>query len=230
MRGQLFTTDFLVSALLITVALGLYVHSTEFSLAAFPSEDPDAALLSSVLLGQVRVQALDSVRMTQSGCSGQASGQAWCYPLLPSDGPVASRFSDSDAEPSGALSIVLEDGVPLGPAHATAADLQSAGAGRFSDRFDASSGQHYLLFSSSDGSSPASNGKSYSLVYVLVPPGMSRSGFCVHDSVSGTPDRVVQDNCAALSSCPAVSAVERRISCGTARCVFSVRICSGVSG
>ncbi len=230
MRGQLFSTDFLVSVLLITVTLGLFVHSTEFSLAAFPSEDPDAALFSSALLGQVRTLALDPARISQSGCNGQASGKAWCYPLLPTDGAVASRFYDSDADPGGSLSVVLEDGVPLGPAHAAAVDVQSTGSGLFSDRFDATSGVHYLLFSSSDGTSPASNGKSYSLAYVLVPPGNSRSGFCVHESVSGTPDRVVQDNCGTQSTCPAVSAVERRLSCGTARCVFSVRICSGVSG
>jgi len=226
----LFSTDFLVSVLLITVTLGLFMHSVEFSLASFPRPSSDAFLLSSALLSQARTQALDPARMSQSGCGGQAGEQAWCYPLLPADGPITSRFSDSIERPQGALSYVLEDGVPLGPGHAEAAVIRSAGAGRFSDRSDASANQHYLLFSSSDGSSPATNGRAYALVYVGVPPGMSSDGFCVYQSVAENPARTVQDNCATLASCPAVLAVERRIACGSASCAFSVRTCSEVYG
>ncbi|MBI2446167.1 hypothetical protein HYV43_07300 [Candidatus Micrarchaeota archaeon] len=230
MRGQLFSTDFLVSVLVITVALGLFVHSMEFSIRAFPADAPDASLLSSALLEHSQPLALDPARMTQSGCGGQATGLAWCYALQESDGPVSTRFYDSDAVPAGSLSVVYENGVPLGPAHAEAADVQALGGGRFTDRFAASSGQHYLLFSSSDGSAPASNGKAYVLVYVRVPVGMDRAGdFCVYQSV-GSPARTVQDGCTAMRQCPALASTERLVACGSSRCSFSVRVCQGASG
>lgn len=231
MRGQLFSTDFLVSVLVITVALGLFVHALEFSSLAFPGQGSSVPLLSSALLSQRHVLALDPARMVQGGaCGGKAVGLAWCYPLQDSDGSLASRYFDSDAEPFGALSVVYENGQPLGSAHASASDVQTQGAGRFSDFFDAASGQHYVLFSSSDGSSPAQNGRSYRLEYVTVPPGLARSSdFCVHQSVAGFPSRVVQDNCPRLQ-CSAVSALERQVACGVRRCTYSVRACGGSSG
>jgi len=230
-RGQLFSTDFLVSVLVITVALGVFVHALEFSVRGFPGESSSAPLLSSALLGQRQVLVLDSNRFVQGvSCGGKATGLAWCYPLQASDGPVASRYFDSDADASGALSVVYENGVPLGPAHALPTDVQTLGAGRFSDWFDVASGQHYVLFSSTDGSSPAENGRAYVLEYVTLPPGFLRGGdFCVHQSVSGFPVRLVQDNCARLS-CPSVAVSERRVACGSSRCVFSVRTCGGTSG
>ncbi len=228
MRGQLFSTDFLVSVLVITVALGLFVHALEFSVRAFPAEGSSAPLLSSALLSQRHALMMDSSRMVQgAACGGKATALAWCYPLQASDGPVASRYYDSDADASGALSVVYENGVPMGPGHAPAAQVQSGGAGRFTDWFDASSGQHYVLFSSSDASSPAENGRAYVLEYVRLPPGMQRDGdFCVHQSVTGFPARVIQDNCARLQ-CPAIGAVQRGVNCGNQFCTVSVRVCGG---
>lgn|GEM_PF-2791072 len=231
MRGQLFSTDFLVSVLVITVALGVFVHALEFSVRGFPAEASSAPLLSSALLAQRHVLALDPTRIVQGGgaCGGKATALAWCYPLEASDGPIASRYSDSDAHASGAFSVVYENGVPLGPGHASVGDLQTHGAGRFSDWFDAASGQHYVLFSSTDASSPAQNGRGYALEYVTLPPGFSRDAdFCVHQSVLTFPTRLVQDNCRRLT-CAALAGSERLVVCGSARCAFSVRVCGGAS-
>lgn len=54
--------------------------------------------------------------------------------------------------------VVLEDGRPLGPAHAPHDEVRQLGGGRFSHWAG------YLLFSTSDGSDPRSNGRTYTLV------------------------------------------------------------------
>lgn len=59
------------------------------------------------------------------------------------DGAYASRL------------ILLEDGKPLGPAHTQHADIRKLGDGRFSHW------THALWFSSSDGTDPGTNGRSY---------------------------------------------------------------------
>lgn len=231
-RGQLFTTDFLTSVLVITVALGLFVHSMEFSVRSFPDSSSLAPALSSALLGQRHLLTLDPARMSQSAteCRGKADALAWCYPLLASDGSIASRYYDSDATPSGSLSMVFENGVPLGPAHASAAAVQTLGNGSFSDFFDSASGQHYLLFSSGNGTAPNVEWQSYVLEYRTVPIGLDRASgaFCVSESISGAPARTIQDNCASLQTCPVRSSSDRLVACGTARCTFSVRVCGGV--
>lgn len=58
---------------------------------------------------------------------------------------------------------VLEDGRPLGPAHALHADIRAQGVGRFS--FWSGS----LLFSTSDNSDPRNNGRTYSMRYKTIP-------------------------------------------------------------
>lgn len=60
----------------------------------------------------------------------------------------------SDLESFSSLEV-LEDGRPLGPAHASHAEIRAAGGGRFS---------HWgaeLYFSTSDDSDPRSNGRRY---------------------------------------------------------------------
>ncbi len=66
------------------------------------------------------------------------------------------RWVSDDAGPSRL--VVLEDGRPLGPAHALHDEVRQLGGGRFS---------HWagcLLFSTGDGSDPRSNGRAYTLV------------------------------------------------------------------
>ena len=66
---------------------------------------------------------------------------------------------DTNADPRAANGQVLEDGRSLGPAHALHDDIRSLGAGRFS----LWSGT--LYFSSSDGSDPRTNGRTYAVRY-----------------------------------------------------------------
>ncbi len=53
---------------------------------------------------------------------------------------------------------LFEDGVALGPAHATHAQVQETGGGAYSHWLD------FLRFSTSDGSDPNTNGKTYEIV------------------------------------------------------------------
>jgi len=67
---------------------------------------------------------------------------------------------DTNEEPGRSRLQVLEDGVPLGPAHAPHSDIADEGGGRYSHWGDS------LLFSSSDNSDPRTNGRAY---HVLLP-------------------------------------------------------------
>lgn len=67
---------------------------------------------------------------------------------------------DTNEEPGRSGLQVLEDGVPLGPAHAPHSDIADEGGGRYSHWGDS------LLFSSSDNSDPRTNGRAY---HVLLP-------------------------------------------------------------
>lgn len=68
--------------------------------------------------------------------------------------PALSALADSPVG-LGSPAVLLEDGIPLGPAHAVHSEIRSHGCGRFS---------HWLrdiFFSSSDGTDPNENGRSY---------------------------------------------------------------------
>lgn len=56
---------------------------------------------------------------------------------------------------------VFEDGIELGPAHSLHDNIFKQGGGRFSHW------GRWLIFSSSDGSDPRTNGRSYRMVYLL---------------------------------------------------------------
>lgn len=83
--------------------------------------------------------------------------------------PELASLADDVAERTGPYRspvFVFEDGKQLGPAHSILVDVERLGGGRFS---------HWgpkVYFSSSDGSDPASNNRSYLLVVAdpLVPP------------------------------------------------------------
>ena len=68
-----------------------------------------------------------------------------------------ARDGDTEADPERSRWELLEDGRPLGPAHVAQPTIVKFGAGRY-----AHVGAE-LLFSSSDGTSPRDNGRSYVL-------------------------------------------------------------------
>lgn len=85
-------------------------------------------------------------------------GQCWLQRLsaVPEAGELAA-IADDDSEPTRSPLWVYENGVPLGPAHAPHATIRDLGAGAFSHWKDT------LYLSSSDGTDPNSNGRSYEL-------------------------------------------------------------------
>ena len=66
-------------------------------------------------------------------------------------------ISDRDLAPSQSSLIVLENGQPLGLAHAGHADIRAIGQGRFSHW------KEVLYFSASDNSNPNTNGRTYAI-------------------------------------------------------------------
>ncbi|MEQ7799389.1 pectate lyase [Pedobacter sp. ASV1-7] len=79
-----------------------------------------------------------------------------------SDGGYAIRIpmdakltSDSNTEPNASSLRVFENGVEIGPAHSSHADIRAKGKGRFSHK------SGFLFLSASDNSNPKSNGKKY---------------------------------------------------------------------
>jgi hypothetical protein len=87
-------------------------------------------------------------------------GLAWCMQV-----PELRPWADDMDRLSNSRLVVLEDERPLGPAHATHDTIRHSGMGAYSHW----QGQLYL--STSDGSDPNANGRSY----VAVLPGLSHA-------------------------------------------------------
>jgi hypothetical protein len=75
--------------------------------------------------------------------------------------PSLEQLSDSETAPMQSPFLLFEDGRPLGPAHSLHADIAALGHGRFSHWTDTG-----FIFSSSDGTSPQSNGRTYLAVRI----------------------------------------------------------------
>ncbi|GEM_PF-3912100 len=72
-----------------------------------------------------------------------------------------AECGDSTGDQRHSRWVLLEDDVPLGPAHSLHADVEAKGGGRYSHWVDS------VIFSSSDGSDPRTNGRQYVLVESL---------------------------------------------------------------
>jgi SAM-dependent methyltransferase len=81
------------------------------------------------------------------------SGYAWTTRI----GGLAA-LADTLDRPARSPLVLLEDGVPLGPAHAPYAQIRSRGYGRYSHWGE------QLCFASSDNSAPNTNGRRYVIV------------------------------------------------------------------
>lgn len=90
--------------------------------------------------------ALSEIKFTHD------SGYCWTVEL-----PDVARRGDDPDEGCSSNSILLEDDVPLGPAHAMHHVIRAKGRGAFSHW------RHQLFFSSSDNSPPQTNGRKYVL-------------------------------------------------------------------
>ncbi|MDP2718019.1 MAG: hypothetical protein Q8P02_04715 [Candidatus Micrarchaeota archaeon] len=212
MRGQLFSTDFLASVLVMTVFLGIFLHTVEIPASLTPGAPREAALVSQAVLSGTGTLALNASLVAQSGSLCPVGSHAYCY-----DVSFLPHLTDLPAQ-NASLSFVTENGVPLGPAHAAAVDVQAFGGGRFWDVADA--GASTLVFSSSDGSDPRTNGLAYALQFTTADAAILNRTCLLLESDG----RSINAICP--SGCRAVDAVDRYVDCGGARCIFSVRSCA----
>jgi hypothetical protein len=211
-RGQLFSMDFLASILVMTVVLGLFLHGLELPVGLYPGASKPAAVLSQTVLSGMHSLSLNSSLFAQGSTLCPSGSKAYCFDL---SGVAHLRDGVSV---NASLSFLVENGVLLGPAHASLTDVQTLGLGRFWDGEEANQG--VLVFSSLDGSNPKTNGLSYVLVYVDVSP-VVLDGSCY---VLQQGERDVNVVCPL--DCRVVDAVDRFVSCGESLCTFSVRSCA----
>ena len=109
-----------------------------------------------LLRNGVREEVTPYAEMLLSGDQlSHEAGNAWTAAL-----PELAGIADNLERPGCSPLILLEDGVPLGPAHSPHAQIRATGWGRYSHW-----GEN-LYLSASDNSAPPSNGRSY---VVLVP-------------------------------------------------------------
>jgi SAM-dependent methyltransferase len=92
----------------------------------------------------------ETVRLTSFN---RGEGQAWTVAV-----PELRSLADTPDDPARSEMILLENDYALGPAHATHAHIGSAGRGAYSHWGD------YIWLSTSDGSDPNSNGRTYTLI------------------------------------------------------------------
>jgi hypothetical protein len=76
--------------------------------------------------------------------------------------PSLDQLSDTPEFPSKSPFILYENTTPLGPAHVAHAEIEKYGHGRFSHWSGAG-----FIFSSSDGTNPLTNGRTY---WAVIPP------------------------------------------------------------
>lgn len=76
---------------------------------------------------------------------------------------LLSIEADSNRNNNASKLELLEDGRPVGPSHSIHAEISGLGGGRYSHWENA------LIFSSSDGSDPRTNGRKYTIVHPMSP-------------------------------------------------------------
>lgn len=110
-----------------------------------------------------------SYRMTVwPGQIAADEGLAVSAPILPRWPLVAVRGDARDGRERSALALT-EDGHALGPPHASDTAIREQGAGRYSHR------ERMLVFSSSDGSDPRTNGRAYAVRAPIAPTPLLRA-------------------------------------------------------
>jgi hypothetical protein len=153
--------------LLLAVVLPLACGDPEASAVADTSELLTSENRSGAAANSLMHSVNNSQVLPDQGLSFWAT--------LPSS--FISMASDADSNASSLL-ILFEDDLPLGPANATHTQIRDVGRGAYSHW------QSGLYFSSSDGSDPRTNGRSYRIAdlkggwtSVRIPPGALRWSF-----------------------------------------------------
>jgi hypothetical protein len=96
--------------------------------------------------------------LTLSGPFAHRGGQAYTIDL-----PEHVDTADDVQHPRRSRLMLFEDGQPVGFAHQTHADIVKHGGGRYSHW------QQSLIFSSTDGTDPNTNGRRYAVAIDMLP-------------------------------------------------------------
>ena len=167
---------------------------------------------------------LDPAQIQKTGGPCSAGGNDYCYPLEPH---LADREAPQDAlnHPTASLSILLENGRPLGPTHARIDTIKTVGLGHYRDLKVSGSGPFVLVFSSSDNTDPRTNLRKYELIQ-YASPSFDTPPFC---ATQFNETAVLNNGCLAadFSACRKVATVNRLARCGTQKCLFRLSVCQG---
>lgn len=222
-RGQVFTIDFLAAVLVLTVLLGVYLHAVEFAGKPRPEPTMSAALLSQGLTTGRKEMALDNLKFVKDGMGCSADGNDYCYELEPhvADAPTATSPL---SHRTSSLTILLEDGKPLGPAHSEPAKIKTEGKGRYADATNGN--KRYLMMSSSQNTDPKTNNKKYALITYNT-PAFDVPEFCATQTESG---KTITNGCLSYDygKCT-VETASRVFKCGEKQCLLRINVCDGVA-
>jgi hypothetical protein len=125
----------------------------------------------ALLLGMTAIvlQAMPSLTNTVFVAGDIEPGNGELYRLgLSEELPPGDHHDESGTWIKCSTLVLLEDGVALGPGHSLHAQIEVQGGGQFSHW------QDYLNFSSSDGTDPRSNGRTYTLMFPATWAGTAR--------------------------------------------------------
>src|SRR5262249_38856527 len=116
----------------------------------------------SALLIQTIVGKASFTTTIEPGRLDHVGRYAFVYSFTPRSPIIPGMIlrGDTNWDPSASTAIVLENGKPLGPSHNATSTIDTLGHGRFS---------HWVadkvFISSSDGTDPRTNGRTYELRY-----------------------------------------------------------------
>jgi hypothetical protein len=140
---------------------------------AVAKADSTASGGSFIELGVNPISGCTQISLNTSSAESD-TGFAWI--IRGSFGDTA----DNNTNPNQSNLRLFENGIELGPAHATHDDIRNIGQGRFSHWSNTDGTAEAIRFSAKDNSDPRSNGKSYS--------------YCIGGSTSTTPTSTQNPN------------------------------------
>lgn len=142
-----------LNIILLILALGLGKGTQAMTHPGDATAGTTTIFIGGIRLGEFRLNKTRAIR--------RESEHAYKY-TVQSLGPFRAR-SDGPGFPTYAHTVVFENGIPMGPAHALHDTVRKEGKGAFSHWGGGWGNQSDIYFSSTDNTSPLENGRTYSI-------------------------------------------------------------------